>query len=254
MSLVLIYNVENYENKEIHSIHLMRRCVLTCDWYCMYVCPSIFLTTVHPIDFILCGCIAEDTRKCGVVWSCLDEWFWRKPQESSLHQTWVLCTGTALVDTECCLIKLHQPALPHVSVSVTYKSRSPVFAGLHMWVAVYDVLCPCAGSCIQWGGRLNQGRKGWSSSNPGDARGCLFFSKRPPLGKPRCGGSTCQRSPPHWWGFSSSYFSSLTNILHWQNASQHWEGSFQELQFELLILPFAYFRTVWLRQQSEVRY
>lgn len=56
-----------------------------------------------------------------------------------------------------------------------------------------------AGSCIQWGGRLNQGRREWSSWNPGDARGCLFFWKRLLLGKPRCGGSMCQRSPPHRW-------------------------------------------------------
>lgn len=78
-----------------------------------------------------------------------------------------------------------------------------------MWCS--DVLCHCAGSCIQWGGRLNQGRKEWSSSNPGDARGCLFFWKRPPLEKPRCGGSTYQRSPPHRWGFTSGCFHSLTD-------------------------------------------
>lgn len=87
-----------------------------------------------------------------------------------------------------------------------------------MWCS--DVLCHCAGSCIQWGGRLNQGRKQWSSSNPGDARGCLFFWKRPSLGKPRCGGSTCQRSPPHRWGFTSGFLRSLTEEwIYWQNTS-----------------------------------
>lgn len=60
----------------------------------------------------------------------------------------------------------------------------------------FVLMCLSAGSCIQWGGRLNQGKE-WSSSNPWDARSCLFFWKRQPLGKPRCGGSTCQRSPPH---------------------------------------------------------
>ena len=32
----------------------------------MYVCPSIFSTTVHPIDFTLVWCFAEDTMKCSV--------------------------------------------------------------------------------------------------------------------------------------------------------------------------------------------
>lgn len=37
---------------------------------CMYVCPSPFLTTVHSIDFTLGGCIAGDSRKCGVKFGC----------------------------------------------------------------------------------------------------------------------------------------------------------------------------------------
>lgn len=61
-----------------------------------------------------------------------------------------------------------------------------------------------AGSCIQWGGRLNQGEKEWSSPNPGESTDWLFFSKRPCLGKPRCGGSMCRRSPPHRWGLWST--------------------------------------------------
>lgn len=71
------------------------------------------------------------------------------------------------------------------------------------WVSMGCVcVCVSAGSCIQWGGRLNQGSKEWSSWNPGEARGCLVFWRRPPLGKPRCGGRTCQRSPPHRWALS----------------------------------------------------
>ena len=30
----------------------------------MYVCPSIFLTTVDPTDYTLVGCVAEDPKKC----------------------------------------------------------------------------------------------------------------------------------------------------------------------------------------------
>ncbi len=30
------------------------------------VCPSIISTTVHPVDFIRGGCIAEDPRRCSV--------------------------------------------------------------------------------------------------------------------------------------------------------------------------------------------
>ncbi len=33
---------------------------------CLSVCPSIISTTVHPIDFTLVGCVAEDPRKCNV--------------------------------------------------------------------------------------------------------------------------------------------------------------------------------------------
>ncbi len=37
-----------------------------CLSVCLSVCPSSILTTVHPIDFTLGGCIAEDPRKCSV--------------------------------------------------------------------------------------------------------------------------------------------------------------------------------------------
>ncbi len=49
MQLVLCTGANNYKWKESLS-----------------VCPSIISTTVHPIDFILGGCIAEDPRKCSV--------------------------------------------------------------------------------------------------------------------------------------------------------------------------------------------
>lgn len=119
------------------------------------------------------------------------------------------------------------------------------YVSCSMWWS--DVPCPCAGSCIQWGGRLNQGRKEWSSWNPGDARGCLFFWKRPPLGKPRCGGSTCQRSPPHRWGFTSGCPHSSTHTFHWQIHLNIEEKIVQELQFGPLIRPLnSCIHTVWL--------
>ncbi len=43
------------------------------------VCSSIISTTVHPIDFTLGGCTAEDPRKCSVEREVfLDERFSRK--------------------------------------------------------------------------------------------------------------------------------------------------------------------------------
>lgn len=127
------------------------------------------------------------------------------------------------------------------------KSSSPVLGGWGELDMCFNMLCHCAGSCIQWGGRLNQGRKEWSSPNPGDARGCLFFWKRQPLGKPRCGRSTCQRSPPHRWGFTSGCFHPLTiGWIHWQNASQ--QRFLQEWQFGTVIIPLnSCNHTVWLK-------
>jgi len=32
-------------------------------YVCMYACPSIFSTAIHPIDFTLGGCVAEEPEE-----------------------------------------------------------------------------------------------------------------------------------------------------------------------------------------------
>ena len=61
----------------------------------LYVCPSIFLTTVHLIDFTLTGCIAEDLRNCSV--ECEVVWLSSSQEacsEQAGHEHWrVYCWG-----------------------------------------------------------------------------------------------------------------------------------------------------------------
>ncbi len=46
--------------------------------FCLSVCPSIILTTVHSIDLTLGECVAEDPRKCSV--ECEVVWMSGSPE------------------------------------------------------------------------------------------------------------------------------------------------------------------------------
>ncbi len=64
------------------------------------VCPLIVSTTVHPIDFTLGGCLAEDSRKCSVE-SQECEVVWMSGSRESCKQQHVLsrnCTIELITD------------------------------------------------------------------------------------------------------------------------------------------------------------
>ena len=99
------------------------------------------------------------------------------------------------------------------------------------------VLCRCAGSCSQWGGRLNQGRGEWGPLSPGDARGCPFSWKRRPLGKPRCGRSTCGRRPPHRWGSVSEHLHLVQEHMDPLSPTCFLKGTNQPTLTDVVVVP-----------------
>ena len=75
----------------------------------MYVCVSfllIFSTTVHPINFTLGGCIAEDLRQCSS--ACEVVWMSGSPesckQESRKPTSFVRGTVLVYINVHLCLL------------------------------------------------------------------------------------------------------------------------------------------------------